>query len=225
MTNQIRNPKSEIQNPFENMDKMYRYQRYFYDLTRKYYLLGRDKLIAEMDIQAGENILEIGCGTGRNLAILAQKYPEANFFGLDASSVMIEESQKKVEAKTLKNIQLQIALADDFTFDKTFKLAESFDSIFFSYSISMIPPWKESIANGLKNLKSGGSFYIVDFYDQKDLPVWFQKLLQGWLRQFHVQFWGELIPHLESLEKQGLGKLTVTSLYRRYSFIAKFEKE
>lgn len=210
---------------FENMDKMYRYQRYFYDLTRKYYLLGRDKLIAEMDIQAGENILEAGCGTGRNLAILAQKYPKANFFGLDASSVMIEESQKKVDSKSLKNVQLQIALADDFNFDKTFNLAKPFDTIFFSYSISMIPPWKESIANALKNLKSGGSFYIVDFYDQKDLPGWFQKLLQGWLRQFHVQFWGELMPHLESLEKQGLGKLTVTSLYRRYSFIAKFEKK
>ncbi|MEK7724388.1 MAG: class I SAM-dependent methyltransferase [Acidobacteriota bacterium] len=211
-------------NAFENMDKMYRNQRYFYDLTRKYYLLGRDKLIAEMDIQAGENILEVGCGTGRNLAILAQKYPNANFFGLDASSVMIEESQKKVDSKSLKNVQLQIALADDFTFDKTFNLAKPFDSIFFSYSISMIPPWKESIANALKNLKTGGSFYIVDFYDQKDLPSWFQKLLQGWLRQFHVQFWGELMPHLEDVEKQGLGKLTVTSLYRRYSFIAKFEK-
>jgi S-adenosylmethionine-diacylgycerolhomoserine-N-methlytransferase len=228
MTNQIQNPKSKTQNPsdaFESMDKMYRYQRYFYDLTRKYYLLGRDKLIAEMKIQNGENILEVGCGTGRNLAILAQKYPNANFFGLDASSVMIEESQKKIEAKTLQNIQLQIALADDFTFDKTFNLEKPFDTIFFSYSISMIPPWKESIANTLKNLKSGGSFCIVDFYDQKDLPGWFQKLLQGWLRQFHVQFWGELMPHLESLEKQGLGKLTVTSLYRRYSFIAKFEKK
>ena len=29
---------------FEKMDKMYRHQRYFYDLTRKYYLLGRDRL-------------------------------------------------------------------------------------------------------------------------------------------------------------------------------------
>lgn len=216
--------ENNMSEAFEKMDKMYRHQRYFYDLTRKYYLLGRDKLIAEMNVQADENILEVGCGTGRNLAILANKYKQANFFGLDASSVMIETAQKKIDAKSLKNVQLQIALADDFTFDKTFNLSKPFDSIFFSYSISMIPPWKESIANALKNLKSGGSFYIVDFYDQKDLPKSFQTLLQGWLKQFHVQFWGELMPHLESLETQGLGKLTVTSLYRRYSFIAKFEK-
>lgn len=224
---EVQSPKSKVQNQsdaFENMDRMYRHQRYFYDLTRKYYLLGRDRLISEMDIQNSENILEVGCGTARNLIILAKKYTKANFFGLDASSEMLKTSETKVENQKINNINLKVALADDFTFDKTFNLEKPFDTIFFSYSISMIPPWKESIANALSNLKSGGSLYIVDFYDQKDLPKAFQKLLQGWLRQFHVQFWSELMPHLESLEKQGLGKLTITSLYKRYSFIARFQK-
>ncbi len=34
----------------EQMDNMYRYQRHIYDLTRKYYLLGRDTTIAALDI-------------------------------------------------------------------------------------------------------------------------------------------------------------------------------
>lgn len=208
---------------FENMDKMYRHQRYFYDLTRKYYLLGRDKLIAEMDVKPNENILEVGCGTARNLRILATKYPHANFFGLDASSEMLKTAEEKTA--NLKNINLKTALADDFNYKQTFGLSKQFDTIYFSYSISMIPPWKESIANALANLKQGGSLYIVDFYDQKDLPAWFKKLLQGWLKQFHVQFWGDLMPHLESLEREGLGKLEIIPLYKRYSFIAKFTKE
>ena len=209
---------------FEKMDKMYRHQRYFYDFTRKYYLLGRDKLISEMDVQKGENILEVGCGTGRNLAILAEKYPKTNFFGLDASAAMLETAQKKVDGKNLENVQLKTALADDFSFAKTFDLAKPFDTIYFSYSISMIPTWQESIQNTLRNLKSGRSFYIVDFYDQRDLPKWFQKILQSWLKQFHVKYPRELLPHLESLEKENFGKLTVKSIYRSYSFIAKFEK-
>lgn len=211
-----------MSNAFENMDKMYRHQRYFYDLTRKFYLLGRDKLIAEMSVQPNENVLEIGCGTARNLKILAEKYPNTNFFGLDASAEMLKTAQEKTS--NLKNINLKVALADDFNYQQTFDLAAQFDTIYFSYSISMIPTWRESIANALENLKSGRSFYIVDFYDQKDLPVFFQKILQGWLRQFHVQFWGELIPHLQTLESEGLGKLRITSLYRRYSFIAEFNK-
>ena len=209
---------------FEKMDRMYRYQRYFYDFTRKYYLLGRDKLIREMDVRPDEKILEVGCGTGRNLAILAEKYPAAHFFGLDASAKMLATAGKKMDKNGLGNVALELALADDFTFDETFGLEKPFDTIFFSYSISMIPTWKESLANALENLKSGRSLFIVDFYDQRDLPAAFQKILQGWLKKFHVEYPGELIPHLESLEKEGLGKLRVSSIYKSYSFIAEFEK-
>lgn len=209
---------------FENMDRMYRFQRYFYDLTRKYYLLGRDLLLAEMDVQPGEHVLEIGCGTARNLIVLAKRNPNAKLYGLDASAAMLETAQAKANSSGAKNITLKTALADDFSFDTTFDLTQPFDKIFFSYSISMIPPWRESIENALKNLKPGGTLYIVDFYDQKDLPAAFQKLLQGWLKKFHVQFWPDLMPFIESLETSRIGKLTITPLFRRYSFIAQFEK-
>ncbi len=218
---------NKIQNrddAFEKMDKMYRYQRYFYDLTRKYYLLGRDKLIEKMDVQSGENILEVGCGTGRNLVILARKFQNANFYGLDASAAMLETAKTKIESKNISNITLKNALADDFNYTETFGLEKPFDTIYFSYSISMIPTWQESIANALANLKRGGSFYIVDFYDQKDLPAWSRKILKVWLKQFHVKYPKDLLPHLESLEKQGMGKLEVTSIYKSYAFIVEFEK-
>jgi S-adenosylmethionine-diacylgycerolhomoserine-N-methlytransferase len=206
------------------MDRMYRYQRYFYDFTRKYYLLGRDSLIKEMKISDGANVLEIGCGTGRNLIILAKKYPRSNFFGLDASAAMLEIAQGKVKTKNLDNVTLKTALADDFSFDDTFGLSEKFDVIFFSYSISMIPPWQEAIENALENLKEEKSLYIVDFYDQKDLPVWFRKILQSWLKQFHVKYPENLLPFLKNLQKSGAGKLSVKSIFRSYSFIAEFQK-
>jgi len=224
---ETQNPKSKIQNrndAFEKMDAMYRHQRYFYDLTRRYYLLGRDRLIAQMNVQAGENILEVGCGTGRNLLILAKKHRDANFFGLDASSEMLKTAQAKITAENLKNIRLKIALADDFDYKKTFNLEKPFDTIFFSYSISMIPSWKKSITSALANLKSGRSFYIVDFYDQKEMPAWFRRNLKSWLKQFHVEFRSDLMPHLEDLEKQGLGRVEITSIARRYAFTAKFQK-
>jgi S-adenosylmethionine-diacylgycerolhomoserine-N-methlytransferase len=209
---------------FEKMDRMYRYQRYFYDTTRKFYLFGRDKLIAQMDMQPGDNVLEVGCGTGRNLVILAKKFPRTHFYGLDASSEMLKTAQAKVDAQKAANVTLKVALADDFNSSGTFALAEPFDAIYFSYSITMIPTWRESIANALANLKPGHKIYIVDFYDQKDLPKWFQKVLQVWLKQFHVHFWNDLMPHLESLEKQGLITLEITSVYKRYSFIAELTK-
>jgi len=224
-TNAIRNPESKIHNgdAFSAMDRMYRFQRYFYDLTRKYYLLGRDRLIDEMVVADGDNVLEIGCGTGRNLVLLGKKRPKANLFGLDASSEMLVTAKEKI-AKSGQKVEVRTALADDFAFDSTFGLGEPFDVVFFSYSISMIPTWRESIDNALKNLKPDGVLYIVDFYDQKDLPRWFQKLLQGWLRKFHVQFWHDLFPYLRSLETDGFGTLKLVPIFNRYSFISHFQK-
>jgi S-adenosylmethionine-diacylgycerolhomoserine-N-methlytransferase len=119
---------------------------------------------------------------------------------------------------------LKTALADSFSCDKTFELDQPFDAVFFSYSISMIPPWRESIENALKNLKPGGTLYIVDFYDQRDLPKFFQKMLKGWLRQFHVQFWDDLLPFFKCLENKSLGELQITPIYRRYAFCLSFRK-
>ena len=135
---QNRESRIQDEDAFSSMDRMYRYQRYFYNVTRKYYLLGRDKLLSEMDVQSGENVLEIGCGTGRNLAILAKRLPNAHFFGLDASAAMLETAAETVARSNLTNITLKTALADSFSCDKTFELDQPFDAVFFSYSISMM---------------------------------------------------------------------------------------
>lgn len=210
---------------FEKMDRMYRFQRYFYDLTRKFYLLGRDRLINNIAVNPGDNILEIGCGTGRNLIMLAHKYPETNFYGLDASNAMLAVAQKNIEKARLKNITLRTALADNFSYTETFGMPTAFDAAFFSYSISMIPPWRESLDNALKNLRSAGKLYIVDFYDQKELPFFFQRSLKWWLSKFHVRFWDDLIPYLRSLEQTGSLSLRLESLHRRYAFIATIKKQ
>jgi S-adenosylmethionine-diacylgycerolhomoserine-N-methlytransferase len=209
---------------FENMDRMYRLQRYFYDFTRKYYLLGRDQLLKEIDVQPGERVLEVGCGTARNLIILAKRHSNAHLYGLDASAAMLETAQAKIDAAKANNITLKTALADDFSFNRTFGLTEPFDKIFFSYSISMIPPWRESIDNALANLKPGGTLFFVDFYDQKDLPAPFRKLLKWWLKKFHVQFWDDLLPYLRSSADEGRVKFDLKPLFRRYSFIASLKK-
>jgi S-adenosylmethionine-diacylgycerolhomoserine-N-methlytransferase len=57
------------------MDGVYRRQRHFYDLTRKYYLLGRDRMIAGLGVPPNGTVLELGCGTGRNIILAARHHP------------------------------------------------------------------------------------------------------------------------------------------------------
>jgi S-adenosylmethionine-diacylgycerolhomoserine-N-methlytransferase len=206
---------------FENMDRMYRLQRYFYDFTRKYYLLGRDQLLDEMSIQPGERVLEVGCGTARNLIILAKRHPTAHLYGLDASAAMLETANAKIDAAKAKHITVKTALADDFSFKDTFDLTDPFDKIFFSYSISMIPSWRESIDNAIRNLKPKGTIYMVDFFDQHGLPKLFRAALQKWLHLFHVHYRPEVLEYMRELEQKGNVNLTVESLCRGYSFISK----
>ena len=79
------------------MDRMYRPQKYIYDLTRRCYLLGRDRLIAELGAQPGQTVLDVGCGTGRNLARIGHRYPASRLFGLDAAQPMLEVAAAKLE--------------------------------------------------------------------------------------------------------------------------------
>jgi tRNA G46 methylase TrmB len=72
-----------------NMDRMYRHQRRIYDFTRKFYLLGRDGMIRRLNPAPEARVLEIGCGTGRNLILAAKDFPDADFFGIDISEEML----------------------------------------------------------------------------------------------------------------------------------------
>src|SRR3546814_6356021 len=78
------------------MDSIYRRQRHIYDLSRKFYLLGRDGLIADLAPPPGGAVLEIGCGTGRNLIAVGKAWPEARLYGVDISAAMLETARKAV---------------------------------------------------------------------------------------------------------------------------------
>lgn len=165
----------------ERMDRMYRYQRHIYDLTRKYYLLGRDRTIRALAAKPGESVLELGCGTGRNLALAARLYPGCRFYGLDISEEMLVSARAKLPSDAV------LVAADASTFTPGDLGARGFDRIMISYALSMIPAWEATLERAVAALNPGGSLLIVDFGQQERLPVWFRELLRAWLRRFHVE--------------------------------------
>src|SRR6185312_12968397 len=103
------------------MDAIYRYQRYVYDLTRKFYLLGRDRLIDELAPPPAGRVLEIACGTGRNLIGAARHYPRARFYGFDISVAMLDTARGQI-AKAGLDQRIRIAAGDatDFSAERLF---------------------------------------------------------------------------------------------------------
>lgn len=176
------------------MDQTYRYQRLIYDVTRRYYLLGRDHLINNINAAPGDRILEVACGTGRNLKMIRRRYPKARLYGFDISQEMLTTAKGKLgnDVKLAKGDACAFAPMDLFGVDK-------FDHIILSYSLSMIPDWEAAMHAAWSELADDGTLHIVDFGQSGSLPAWFRRGLMNWLKQFHVAPREELLSVLNDL--------------------------
>ena len=199
------------------MDRIYRHQRHIYDASRKFYLLGRDQLIDGLQPPVGGSVLEIGCGTGRNLIQIARRYPSCACYGLDVSSEMLATARASV-AKAGLGERIRLAQADATAFDPQtlFGLA-GFDRIVISYALSMIPPWQGVVVEALRCLNSGGSLHIVDFGDQEGLPKAFKAVLLRWLGLFHVTPREDLPAIVRALAQTAGADCRLDAPYRGYA--------
>ena len=207
------------------MDRMYRFTRHVYDVTRRYYLLGRDRMLAQVATSADTATLEVGCGTARNLIALARRPTPGLLCGLDASHEMLETAARsiarhRVPASGNPPIALRQGLAENLDARRMFGRDAPFDTIFFSYCLSMVPTWPGAIEAALDNLAPGGRMLIVDFWDQRDLPRWFAAGLTRWLALFHVEYRPEVHAALEALGASGRADVSFESVARRYAYIA-----
>lgn len=203
-----------------HMDGIYRTQRYFYDATRKYYLLGRDRMIEGLQPPTGARVLEVGCGTGRNLILAARRYPLVRFYGFDISKMMLETAAANIEKAGLKS-RIKLAQGDASIFDTDAMFGiPTFERVYISYAVSMIPPWREALAQALKAAGPGGSLHIVDFGQQAGLPSWFKGGLHAWLAKFSVEPRADLEAELLKLAQQAGATLDFKHLYRDYAHLS-----
>ena len=202
------------------LDRNYRYQRHIYDLTREYYLLGRDHLIERLSPPCGGRVLEIGCGTARNLILATCQYPTADFYGIDLSSVMLEVAREKV-ANSRDRDRIVLAHGDATEFDPVVLFGgASFDRIFFSYALSMIPQWQAALRHSARHLRPGGSIHVVDFGNGERLPALLNVGLRSWLHRFHVTPRETLAVEMQSVAALSFGEATAEHLYGGYAIHA-----
>jgi S-adenosylmethionine-diacylgycerolhomoserine-N-methlytransferase len=168
------------------MDGMYRHQRYIYDITRRYYLIGRDQMIADLNPPPRGSVLEIGCGTARNLLHAARRYPASRFYGLDVSEEMLKTARASITRSPHRDI-ITLAQADATNFSPSalFNI-ESFDRIFISYALSMIPPWQAVVDRAASQLAANGELHIVDFGTMASMPSLGRNAMRTWLTKFSV---------------------------------------
>ena len=207
--------------PGAAMDGIYRFQRHIYDVTRRYFLLGRDQMLDGLNVPDSGTVLEMGCGTGRNLIGAARRYPSAKLYGLDISQEMLKSASSNIMREDLRQrIILAHADATDFSAQKTFGIAK-FDRVFFSYTISMIPNWQAALDQALACVADGGELHIVDFGQCAGLPYSFRSGLFAWLNLFHVSPRQQLVLHMKRMATAKGMRFSYESIFRDYTWLIK----
>ena len=201
------------------MDRVYRYQRHFYDLTRKYYLVGRDRLLRDLRIPDAGRVLVVGCGTGRNLIVAARRNPQALFYGLDISRQMLSTAEVAARRAGVAGRTFTVeGDAETFHAKSAFGVA-GFDRILMSYSLSMIPNWQRALSQCALQLAPQGEIHIVDFGQMERWPRFARHAMRRWLRKFHVEPRSGLIVEAAELARKHGFDITATPIGGGYAWM------
>lgn len=188
------------------LNRYYGISRGFYDLTRRYYLLGREPCLDHLSQEIWTSLIEIGPGTGRNLRKLHERRPDAAYGGIEASDAMLEHAKDKIPFA-----QLVHGFAE--TADIEAVLGRKPDRILFAYCLSMVQEPLPALEHCRRQLAPGGEVVVVDFGDLGGWPGPLQTSMRGFLDTFHVRQLPD--PQLEKMAKASVhGRGRYWSMYR-----------
>ncbi len=206
----------EIQHPgTANLDdtkinRYYRFHSLIYDATRWSFLFGRDDLLDSLPrLPAQPRILEIGCGTGRNIRQIKDCYPNAEIVGIDLSAPMLKVAANKFNKDA--NVELIHS-----KYDSVKGNLAAFDLILCSYSLSMFNEKTENTIRKLSaELNRGGYVAVVDFHTSPF--AWFRQ----WMNMNHVDINRHLLPLLKKRYRsnQSVIKKAYFGLWSYFQFI------
>ena len=134
-----------------------------HDALKKHYMLGRDRLIANIDMPGQGTILELGCDDGDTLIETAEAYPLAKLFGIAFSREAFERTQAAVDrAGWCDRISVAYAAPGEIETGALFG-RETFDRVYTSYSLSSTAQWRTVVARSHDLIGRAGWFLSLDF--------------------------------------------------------------
>lgn len=125
----------------------------------------KQQLIKQANIQPGQNILDLGCGTGTLTIMIKQVHPESHVTGLDGDLEVLEIARSKA-AKAGVDIALDHSMAYHLPYP-----GDTFDRVVSSLMLHHLDTEdkQRTMAEVYRVLRPGGEFHIVDFGKQRGL--------------------------------------------------------
>ena len=178
-----------------------------YNMCKKDY----PDVLAELEKEPFNDLLDCGCGTGPMLTLLHEKYPEKHYTGIDLTPKMIEVAKRKA----LKNVELVVGDCENLPFE-----ANSFDVVICCESFHHYPNPHDFFNSVSRVLRPGGRLVLRDMTMNSAAVRWFCNTIEMPLAHLigkgDVRIYGredirELSRnaglHMESFEKRGFCRL------------------
>ena len=148
-----------------------------YDWLTPIYLLGNERRLRRqtigcLQLQPGQMVLDLACGTGRNFPLILEKIgPTGRLIGVDYTAAMLVRARERVERERWENVEL--VQGDAARID----LEQRFDAALCTLAIGVIPDYRGALDRMVAHVKPGGWLAISD---GKRSSRWYGRPFNWW---------------------------------------------
>jgi S-adenosylmethionine-diacylgycerolhomoserine-N-methlytransferase len=154
-----------------------------YDAFRERLLPGREELIRLLDFPEGGTWVDLGGGTGANLAFARERLPRlGRVYVVDLCASLLEIASRRIRKNGWENVSTVVADAT------TFAPPQTADVVTFSYSLTMIPDWFAAVDQAWQMLEPGGLIGVVDFHVSRKYSAT-GRARHGWMTRSLLPLW------------------------------------
>jgi demethylmenaquinone methyltransferase/2-methoxy-6-polyprenyl-1,4-benzoquinol methylase len=170
----------------EEVASIYRKRASWYDIAcNLFYLIGfrqwtfRRQAVAALNLNNGDTVVEIACGTGLNFGLLEERIgAEGKIIGVDMTDAMLAQAEKRTRQAGWKNVELVHCEASKYEFP------ENIDGIISTFALTLVPAFDDVIRRGAQALPEGQRWVVADFRLPDDWRALFTPLLLPLFRPF-----------------------------------------